>query len=85
MIWEISFRTSPCFKEFLDETFVYPIFILVLNYDYEMCKKGVLGFSISYLVLEILYRRHGDIVWKQASAICKTKSVYFFFIKQYLL
>ena len=39
-------------KGFLDEKIVYPILILV-NYNYEMSKKGVLGFSISYLVLEI--------------------------------
>ena len=36
----------------LDEKIVYAILILV-NYNYEMSKKGVLGFSISYLVLEI--------------------------------
>ena len=39
-------------KGFLDEITVYPILILV-NYNYEMSKKGVLSFSISYLVLEI--------------------------------
>ena len=37
---------------FLDEKIVYPILMLV-NDNYEMGKKGVLGFSISYLVLEI--------------------------------
>ena len=26
---------------------------MLVNYNYEMSKKGVLGFSISYLVLEI--------------------------------
>ena len=31
---------------------VYPTLILV-NYNYEMSKKGVLGFSIKNLVLEI--------------------------------
>ena len=35
-----------------DEKNVYPILISV-NYNYEMSKKGVLGFSISYLDLEI--------------------------------
>ena len=39
-------------KGFLDEKIVHPFLILV-NYNYEMSKKGVLGFSISYLVLEI--------------------------------
>ena len=39
-------------KGFLDETIVYPILISI-NYNYKMIKKGVLGFSISYLVLEI--------------------------------
>ena len=39
-------------KGFLNENIVYPILIL-LNYNYEMSKEGVLGFSISYLVLEI--------------------------------
>ena len=37
---------------FLDEKSVHPILILV-NYHYKMSEKGVLGFSISYLVLEI--------------------------------
>ena len=39
-------------KEFLDERIVYSILILV-NYNYEMIKKVVLGFSLSHLVLEI--------------------------------
>ena len=39
-------------KGFLNEKIVFPILILV-SYNYEMIKKGVLGFSISYLVLEI--------------------------------
>ena len=39
-------------KGLLDEKIVYPIFISV-NYNYEISKKGVLGFAISYLVLEI--------------------------------
>ena len=34
------------------EKIVYPILILV-NYNYEIIKKGIIGFSISYLVLEI--------------------------------
>ena len=34
-------------KEFLNENIVYPILILVKS------KKGVLGFTISYLVLKI--------------------------------
>ena len=39
-------------KGFLHETIVYPILISV-NYNYEMSKEGVLGFSIFFLVFEI--------------------------------
>ena len=39
-------------KGFLDEKIVCPILILV-NCNYEMNKKGVLGFSISCFILEI--------------------------------
>ena len=51
---QLVVKTVSCLlKGFLDyEKIVYPILILV-NYNYEMSKKGVLGFSISYLVLEI--------------------------------
>ena len=35
-----------------DGKIVYPILVLE-NYNFEMSKKGVLGFSISWLVLEI--------------------------------
>ena len=35
-------------KWHFDEKFAYPILFLV-NYNYEMSKKGVLDFSISYL------------------------------------
>ena len=40
------------FPGFFDEQIFYPISILV-NYNYEIDEKCVLGFSISYLVLEI--------------------------------
>ena len=45
----IRYRHSlpPSFKKI-----VYPILILV-NYNYKMRKKGVLGFAISYPVVEI--------------------------------
>ena len=40
--------------EFLDEKYVYPIFILVIFIIHEMSKKGVLSLSTSYLVPQIL-------------------------------
>ena len=39
-------------NESLDERFFYTIFTLV-NYNYDISKKGILGFSLSYLVLKI--------------------------------
>ena len=39
-------------KGFLDEKIVFPILILV-NCNYEMSRKGVLGFSVSCFILEI--------------------------------
>ena len=39
-------------KCYWDEIIVYPILIW-LNYNYEMSKKGVLCFSMSYVVLKI--------------------------------
>ena len=55
-------------KCYCTEKIVYKILILV-NYNYEMSKNGILGFSISYLVLKIFrfliylnYIAHGVIV-----------------------
>ena len=32
---------------------IFHAILILVSYNYEMSKKGVLGFSISYLVLEI--------------------------------
>ena len=45
-------------KGFLDEKIVFPILILV-NCNYEMSRKGVLGFSVSCFILEI-FRFYDD-------------------------
>ena len=55
-------------KCYWDEKIVYLILIL-LNYNYEISKKAVLGFSISYLVLEIfrfLILWKLDLVWRHS-------------------
>ena len=39
-------------KGFLNEKIVCPTLILV-NHNYEISEKGVFGFAMSYLVLEI--------------------------------
>ena len=61
------FRFVETLKGFLDEKIVYPILILV-NYNYEMNKKGVLCYSISNLDLKIFRFLIFD--------ICKSDSVW---------
>ena len=60
------FRFVETLKGFLDEKIVYPILILV-NYNYELNKKGVLCYSTSNLDLEIFRFLIFD--------ICKSDSV----------
>ena len=45
-------KIDAVFLVLLRQKIVYPILILV-NHNYEVSKRGVFGFPISYLVLEI--------------------------------